>query len=120
DRPRGQLSRQQPDVVSWQAHGSDGIGLLYGLDSDEVEAVEIAHRFHSARQDLTVFPVPRMTEVCPVEKQDESEMAIRDFVDEFAGPLVIDDDHWGFLRHEGRDPCIVEISWTSPLRHRSS
>src|SRR5699024_12555032 len=84
------------------------------------EAVEIPHRLHSARQDLPMIPVPRMTKVSPVEKQDESETAIRDFMDELADFLVIDDDHSGFLRHEGRDPGIIEISWTSPLRHRCS
>src|SRR5699024_640544 len=101
-------------------HGSDGIGLLLRLDSDDVEALEIAHRVESVGKNLAMMAVPRVTEVTAVEKQDETEMAIRDFVNELADLFVIDDDHCGFLRHECRDPGIVEIPWTSPLRHRCS
>src|SRR5699024_4552853 len=99
---------------------SDGFGLLAGLDPDDVEAVEVAHSLNSARKDLSMISVPWMTKVSSVEKEDQGEVSIRDLVNELADLFVIDDDHGGIFRHKRRDPGIVEISWTSPLRHRRS
>src|SRR5699024_1040147 len=106
-----QFSRQQPDVFSRQAHGSDGFSLLPGLDSDDVEAVEIPHRVEPVWKNLPMGAVPRMAQVTAVEEQEETEMAIRDFVDELADLLVIDDDHGGRLRPNGRAAGTVEMYW---------
>src|SRR5699024_10024243 len=68
DGPCWQLPRQQSDVVSRETYGSNGLGLLLSLDSDDVEAVEIAHRVEPVRKNLAMRAVPRMTEVTAVEK----------------------------------------------------
>ncbi|WP_209323623.1 hypothetical protein [Brevibacterium renqingii] len=115
-----QLPRQQPNIISCEAHGSDGIGLLLGLDPDDVEAIEVAHRVCPVWQHLPVVSIPRVAEVSSMKEQDECEAPIRDLVDELTDLLVIDDDHGRFLRHKCRDPCIVEVTGAVPLRHGRS